>query len=133
MALEQVPALYSFVRLDSKEVFVNNEKLVPSHPDVLKLISFLEQEVKAPMPEIIKPLRGSIFDELPPWYQNWAPDMTKSDIISLVNVASVLAIKPLLNFYCARIAMMIKGKRPEQIREMFGIENSFTPEQDTNE
>ena len=39
-------------------------------------------------------------------------------------------IKPLLDLCCAKIASMIKGKSPEEIRETFGIENDFTPEEE---
>jgi len=60
--------------------------------------------------------------------------------------ANYLNIKDLLDLTCAKVASMIKGKSPEQIREMFGIEvslllnlglffttnqqNDFTPEEE---
>lgn len=44
--------------------------------------------------------------------------------------ANYLNIKSLLDLTCAKVASMIKGKSPEQIREMFGIENDFTPEEE---
>ena len=31
---------------------------------------------------------------------------------------------------CAKIASMIKGKNPEEIRDTFGIVNDFTPEEE---
>jgi len=44
--------------------------------------------------------------------------------------ANYLDIKPLLDLGCAYVASMIKGKTPEQIRQMFNIENDFTPEEE---
>lgn len=31
---------------------------------------------------------------------------------------------------CAKVASMIKGKSPEEIRSTFGITNDFTPEEE---
>jgi len=39
-------------------------------------------------------------------------------------------IKPLLDLCCAKVASMIKGKTPEQIRLQLGIVNDFTPEEE---
>jgi hypothetical protein len=36
-------------------------------------------------------------------------------------------IKPLLDLSCAKVASMLKGKTPEQIRKQFNIANDFTP------
>ena len=33
-------------------------------------------------------------------------------------------------FSCAKVASMIKGKSPEEIRSTFGIANDFTPEEE---
>ncbi len=39
-------------------------------------------------------------------------------------------IKPLLDLTCSKVASMIKGKTPEQIRKTFNITNDFTPEEE---
>jgi S-phase kinase-associated protein 1 len=39
-------------------------------------------------------------------------------------------IKGLLELACAKVATFIKGKTTEEIRELFGIENDFTPEEE---
>ena len=39
-------------------------------------------------------------------------------------------IKSLLDLTCAKVASMIKGKTPEEIRKTFNIVNDFTPEEE---
>ena len=39
-------------------------------------------------------------------------------------------IKSLLDLTCAKVASMIKGKTPQEIRETFNITNDFTPEEE---
>jgi S-phase kinase-associated protein 1 len=57
-------------------------------------------------------------------------EIDQSLLIELIMAANYLNIKDLLDLTCAKVASMIKGKSPEQIREMFGIENDFTPEEE---
>lgn len=39
-------------------------------------------------------------------------------------------IKSLMDFSCVKVACLIKGKTPEQIRKQFNIINDFTPEEE---
>ena len=57
-------------------------------------------------------------------------EIDQSLLIELIMAANYLNIKDLLDLTCAKVASMIKGKSPEQIREMFGIENDFSPEEE---
>ena len=36
----------------------------------------------------------------------------------------------MLDLCCAKVATMIKGKTPEEMRALFGIVNDFTPEEE---
>jgi S-phase kinase-associated protein 1 len=51
-------------------------------------------------------------------------------IFDLIQGANFLNIKSLLDILCAAVADRIRGKTPEQIREVFGIANDLTPEEE---
>lgn len=51
-------------------------------------------------------------------------------MIDLIVAANFLDIEGLVNLGCAKIATFIKGKTVEEIRDTFGIENDFTPQEE---
>uniref|UniRef100_A0A0D9UXP2 SKP1-like protein n=1 Tax=Leersia perrieri TaxID=77586 RepID=A0A0D9UXP2_9ORYZ len=57
-----------------------------------------------------------------------AVDMTM--LYDLILGANYMHIKSLLELACQRVADLIKGKSPEEIRKVFGIKNDFTPEEE---
>jgi len=79
--------------------------------------------------EIEKPLRGKIEDVICDWDKLFL-EIDQSLLIDLIMGANYLHIDDLLALTCAKVASMLKGKSPEQIREMFGIENDFTEEEE---
>jgi S-phase kinase-associated protein 1 len=57
-------------------------------------------------------------------------DTDQSTLFELILAANFLDIKSLLDLACRKVAYMIKGKTPEQIRQTFNIKNDFTPEEE---
>jgi S-phase kinase-associated protein 1 len=65
--------------------------------------------------------------------EEWDADfikVEKEELFEIILAANYLDIKPLLDLGCRTVADMLKGKSPEQIRDMFNIENDFTPEEE---
>ena len=55
--------------------------------------------------------------------------MTIEKIAEITTAANYLDCPELLTHACSSLAAIIKNKTPEQIRELLGIENDFTPEE----
>jgi len=67
---------------------------------------------------LVKPLKDYISD-----WDNIFIDVEMSMIVDLVMAANYLNIKDLLELSSAKIIDLNKNKSPEEIKEMFGIEN----------
>ncbi|GMT20339.1 hypothetical protein PFISCL1PPCAC_11636, partial [Pristionchus fissidentatus] len=51
-------------------------------------------------------------------------------LISLLKAANTMEIKSLIDMGCKAIADLIKGKSTDEMREIFNLENDFTPEEE---
>ncbi|XP_027768324.1 SKP1-like protein 1A [Solanum pennellii] len=54
----------------------------------------------------------------------------QSTLFNLILAANYLKIKSLIDLTCQTVADMIKGKTPEEIRNLLNIKNDFTPEEE---
>jgi len=64
------------------------------------------------------------------WDATWIDAFDKKTIFEIILAANYMDIKSLLDLTCAKVASMIKGKTPEQIRKTFNIQNDFTPDEE---
>ncbi|MCJ1476705.1 hypothetical protein MMC13_005373 [Lambiella insularis] len=68
--------------------------------------------------------------EISEWDRNFF-DVPKQDMLfDLINAANYLSIKGLLAMGCKTVANQMKGKSPEQIRQLYGVTNDFSPEEE---
>ncbi|PIA55891.1 hypothetical protein AQUCO_00700307v1 [Aquilegia coerulea] len=85
-----------------------------------KVIEYCEKHVEC---------EGQSMEEL----KTWDADFVKVDqatLFDLILAANYLNIKTLLDLTCQTVADMIKGKSPEEIRNIFNIKNDFTPDEE---
>jgi len=96
-----------------------------------KVIEFCNYHTENdPMQEIEKPLKSAnMHDVVEPWDANFV-DIEQETLFELILAANYMDIKSLLDLTCAKVASMIKGKTPEEIRKTFNIVNDFTPEEE---
>ena len=119
------------------------KKIIETHPDdaeiplsnvksiILKKIKeYLEHYQDIEPKEIERPLASQNYQEcVEAWdyeYINVELDL----IFEIILAANYMDIKPLLELASSKIASIIKGKTPEEIRKTFNIQNDFTPEEE---
>jgi len=111
---------------DEKEIPLPNVKGAVLN----KVVTYMKYHTDNPAKEIEKPLKSANMNEV---VSQWDADFVDVDqelLFELILAANYMDIKPLLDLTCAKVASMIKGKTPEQIRKTFNIVNDFTPEEE---
>ena len=112
---------------DSQEIPLPNVKASV----LTKVIEFCKYHAtNGPMAEIEKPLKSAQMTDV---VGEWDAEFVSIDqemLFELILAANYMDIKSLLDLTCAKVASMIKGKTPEEIRRTFNIVNDFTPEEE---
>ena len=67
-----------------------------------------------------KPLEG--------WDREFV-DVALAQLFEMILAANFLDLKPMLDITCKAVAEMIKGKTPDEIKAVFGVEGDFTEEE----
>ena len=110
---------------DDAEVPLNNVK-----SNILKKIKeYLDHYQDTDPKEIERPLASQNYQEcVDPWdfeFINVDLDL----IFEIILASNYMDIKPLLELASSKVASIIKGKTPEEIRKTFNIQKEFTPEE----
>eukprot|EP01040_Poterioochromonas_malhamensis_P003439 gene3439-3665_t len=101
-----------------------------SSSTLIKIIEYCEHYKIDPMKEIEKSLNASNIHEIVnEWYASFV-SIEQKELFDLIVGAASLDIKPLLDLANTTVALMIKGKSPEEIRSQFNIRNDLTPEEE---
>ncbi|KAG6776607.1 hypothetical protein D5086_011647 [Populus alba] len=88
-------------------------------------------DLKAWDTEFVKVDQATLFDLILALMKSTGYNVNQEAVfIGDVEAANYLNIKNLLDLTCQRVADMIKGKTPEEIRKTFNIKNDFTPEEE---
>ncbi|KAE8913071.1 hypothetical protein PF005_g4860 [Phytophthora fragariae] len=95
-----------------------------------KVVEFCQHHKDAAMAEIQKPLKSNVLSEsVDEWDANFVDGADQELLFELILAANYMDIKSLLDLSCTKVACMIKGKTPEEIRATFGITEEFTEEE----
>ena len=96
------------------------------------VIDYCNHHKDKPPEEIEKPLKSKNLVEhgVSAWDAKFV-DIEQELLFELILAANYMDIKSLLDLTCAKVASMIKGKSPEEIRQTFNIVNDFTPEEES--
>ena len=95
-----------------------------------KIITYLENYADNEPKEIERPLPSNNFNECVDAWDYQFIDLELEIIFELILAANYMDIKPLMELASSKIASIIKGKSPEEIRKTFNIQNDFTPEEE---
>lgn len=68
-------------------------------------------------------------DKLDPFDEKYFA-MDQTSLFSVIRAANFLNCTRLLNCACKAVALLIRGKSTEEIRDVFGIVNDFSPEEE---
>lgn len=100
-------------------------------PILVKIIEYCEYHKNDNPAEIEKPLRTTNLAELvDSWDAKFIEVENMEELFEIIQAANYLDIASLLDLACAKVASLIKGKTPEEIRKTFNIINDFTPEEE---
>jgi len=92
-----------------------------------KVVEYCKHHSENPEPESEKKEKRT--DDISPYDQEFCK-VDQQTLFELILAANYLDIKSLLDLTCKTVANMIKGKTPEEIKKVFGIDKDFTPEEE---
>jgi S-phase kinase-associated protein 1 len=95
-----------------------------------KVVKYMSYHATNPAKEIDKPLKSANMSEVVDKWDAEFVDVGQELLFELILAANYMDIKPLLDLTCAKVASLIKGKNPEQIRKTFNIQNDFSPDEE---
>jgi S-phase kinase-associated protein 1 len=115
----------------------DDPKEVPEIPllditkDVLdKVVEFLNRHKDDPLKEITKPITNNNIKEIVSEWDAKFVDLEQEPLFRLILAANYLDIPSLLDLGICKLACMVKGKEPDEVKKMFNIEPDITPEEE---
>merc|ERR1711964_709720 len=91
-----------------------------SGPILNLIVDYLKHHDGKVPAEIKKPIKSVKMEKIceDPWDAEYINKQTKKDIFQIILGANYMDIKSLLHLGCAKIATLIKGKSPEEIKKV---------------
>merc|ERR1719483_871571 len=94
------------------------------------IVRYLEHHQGTQPAEIAKPIRSVKMEKIveDEWDAKFINNLPKKTIFQVILAANYMDIKSLLHLGCAKIATMIKGKSPEEIKKILSEEDEVVEE-----
>jgi len=92
------------------------------------IVEYLKHHQGKEPAEIAKPIRSVKMEKIveDPWDAEFINKQPKRQLFQLILGANYMDCKSLLHLGCAKVATMIKGKSPEEIKQILGEEDEQT-------
>jgi len=97
---------------------------------VAKVIEYMKYHLTTPPRPIEKPLQSTNMKELVDKWDAEFCDVDQETMFKLLLAANYMDVKSLLYLMCAKVASLMKGKTPDQIRKTFNIRSDYTPQEE---
>jgi len=90
------------------------------------IVNYLKHHQGTEPTEIAKPIRSVKMEKIveDPWDAEFINNLPKRQLFQLILGANYMDCKSLLHLGCAKVATMIKGKSPEEIKQILGEEEA---------
>jgi len=95
-----------------------------------KVVEFLNHHKDDPMRDIQKPITTNDLKSIVGEWDARYIDLEQEKLFKVILAANYLDIPSLLDLGICKVACMIKGKDPEEVKKMFNIEPDITPEEE---
>lgn len=99
-------------------------------PILNKVVEFLNKHKDDPMREIQKPIQTNDIKAIVGDWDAAYIDLPQEQLFKVILAANYLDIPSLLDLGICKLACMVKGKEPEEVKRMFNIEPDITPEEE---
>jgi len=86
------------------------------------------------MGTIARPLPSNdLQDVVDEWYSAYIMNLEETTLYDLAKASNYMDIEPLQDLACARVASLIRGKEPHEIRKILGLSEEQPASQTTTE
>eukprot|EP00756_Hemistasia_phaeocysticola_P026688 Hpha_TRINITY_DN16076_c1_g6::TRINITY_DN16076_c1_g6_i1::g.119163::m.119163/K03094/SKP1, CBF3D; S-phase kinase-associated protein 1 len=99
---------------------------------MLKVIEWMHAHEEEAPPELEKPLKTTLFEVIGQFDQKYLQSFSDPLLVVTLKAAGQLDAPDLFALLCARAAEFIKERSPAAVREMLGIENDISPEDEVD-
>lgn len=93
-----------------------------SYAVLVKIIEFTTHYNKDPMKQVVKPLPNNHDLGVQTWYKQYIERLSDGELHELLKGSTYMDIEPLTDLLCGQMASIIKGKEPDELKTIFGLD-----------